>query len=440
MLFPQGITGHHDLNSNVTEIDNYAFYQSHLSTIYLSDNLQSIGNYAFYGAKQLTTVVFPGSLREIGTMAFSRCESLKSLILPQSLESIGDNAFYGCLSLPETVKIPASVTTLGGAICGMCPTVKRFEVAAGNASFSTRDGALYNYQGNKLIDWPWGTMGDAISIPDGTTIIGYDIFDGAPIKEVSFPTSLQEIEEDAFILSSLEKVSLPEGVTTIGSTAFAWCPNLREIELPSTLMEIGNQAFDKSGNIHRVFTCHASLPVGRTPENWGDLSTDTLYVPEESVDLYMVSPGWRNFGTILPIPVLQNYIVTITQTYGNGLIIVYFGNDEIDSGTEVLEGSVITIKVLQFNNYELSALLVNGEEVETVEEGIGIRSCTVTISGPMNISAIYVYNDPEGISLVPWEKGNAAVYDLQGRPAAGKQKGMFFVKDNDGVIKKKLIK
>ena len=444
LLFPQGITGHHDLNNKVVEIGNYAFFQSHLSTIYLTNNLQCIGEDAFDEAKQLTTVAFPNSLREIKRHAFYRCEALKSLMLPASLETIGDGAFTRCLSLPETIKIPASVTNIDGPMCPRCPTVKRFEVNSGNSSFSTRDGILYNYWGDKLIEWPFGSIGDVVTIPEGTTIIGWGIFLYAPLKEVNFPTSLREVEENAFRYSSLEKVSLPEGTTKLYYGAFSLCDSLRTIELPSTLTEMEESVFRRWEIYHnRRFTCHMPMPVGESnsiEQSTSFLAADTLYVPEESIDFYSIAPGWRDFGTILPIPVLQNYIVTVTQTYGNGLIIVYLGNDEIDSGTEVQEGSTITIKVLQFNNYELSALLVNGEEVETVEEGTGIRSCTVAVTGPMNISAIYVYNDPAGISQAPWEKGNAAVYDLQGRPATGKQKGIFIVKDNDGAIKKKLVK
>ena len=444
LLFPQGITGHHDLNSNVVEIADYAFYQSHLSTIYLTNNLQCIGEDAFEEAKQLTTVAFPNSLREIKRYAFNRCEALKSLMLPASLETIGYYAFGRCLSLPETIKIPASVTTIDGAMCPRCPTVKKFEVNSGNMSFSTRDGVLYNYWGDKLVTWPYGAIGDAVTIPEGTTAIGKCAFYYAPLKEVHFPSSLQEVDSCAFGGSSLENVSLPEGTTRLRYYAFYWCDSLRTIELPSTLTDMEKLIFLRRNFCHsRHFTCHMPMPIGdglSIEQNTSFLAADTLFVPEESIDFYSIAPGWRNFGTILPIPVLQNYIVTVTQTYGNGLIIVYLGNDEIDSGTEIQEGSAITIKVLQFNNYELSALLVNGEEVETIEEGIGIRSCTVTVTGPMNISAIYVYNDPAGISQASREKDNTAVYDLQGRPAAGKQKEILIMKDNDGSTKKIIIK
>ena len=429
-LFPQGINGHHDLNSNVVEIEEYAFFQSRLKSIYLPDKLERIGNNAFSEAKQLTTVVFPSSLREIGRMAFSHCESMKTLLLPQSLERIEADAFYACYSLPETIKIPASVTTIDGAFCGNCLTVKRFEVAGSNMFFSTRESALYDYQGEKLIDWPWGTIGDEIAIPDGTTIIGNDVFYGAPVKEAILPTSLQKIEDEAFCYSSLEKVLIPEGVTELGLVAFGLCPNLREIELPSTLTEMKDYAFEKSGDIHRVFTCHALIPVGKTPETWGDLSTDTLYVPEESVEMYQVSPGWRNFGTIKAIPIPNNYSVTFAQSQ-NGLIIVTSDGDEIESGTELREGSTITIRTFAFTDYELSSLTVNDVEVED--------GADIIINGPTVINA--VFSTIAGIQSVQNSESVTHncnyIYDLQGRKiiisdkCPSLPKGMYIITGKD---------
>ena len=43
--------------------------------------------------------------------------------------------------------------------------------------------------------------------------------------------------------SSLTSVTLPQGVTTIGSCAFHWCRNLKTVTLPDTLKKIGREAF-----------------------------------------------------------------------------------------------------------------------------------------------------------------------------------------------------
>ena len=65
------------------------------------------------------------------------------------------------------------------------------------------------------------------------------------LKEVVLPPSVKEIGEDAFKYSGLEKINL-ENVEKIGNYAFSGCKNLKEV-IPSSVKEIGNFAFEYSG-------------------------------------------------------------------------------------------------------------------------------------------------------------------------------------------------
>jgi hypothetical protein len=46
---------------------------------------------------------------------------------------------------------------------------------------------------------------------------------------------------------SLNKVTLPEGLKKIGVSSFALCTGLKQVTIPSTVTEIGYQAFDSTG-------------------------------------------------------------------------------------------------------------------------------------------------------------------------------------------------
>ena len=59
------------------------------------------------------------------------------------------------------------------------------------------------------------------------------------LKEVVLPPSVKEIGEDAFENIGLEKINL-ENVEIIGDYAFIGCKNLKEIVLPPSIKEIGN--------------------------------------------------------------------------------------------------------------------------------------------------------------------------------------------------------
>ena len=60
-----------------------------------------------------------------------------------------------------------------------------------------------------------------------------------PGGEVSVPAGVTAIGSKAFLeCDSLTGITLPEGVTSIGEQAFMYCKNLRSINFPEGLTEI----------------------------------------------------------------------------------------------------------------------------------------------------------------------------------------------------------
>ena len=51
------------------------------------------------------------------------------------------------------------------------------------------------------------------------------------------------IGDYAFESSTLERITLPDTVSSIGDGAFQWCFSLTEITLPDSLISIGEDAF-----------------------------------------------------------------------------------------------------------------------------------------------------------------------------------------------------
>lgn len=92
--------------------------------------------------------------------------------------------------------------------------------------------------------FPWGVNKTAIQtcrncknlkaviIPDTVEEISDHTFYGCDsLKTVKLPDSLKTIGRGAFADSGLEYIKIPEGVTSIDSTAFQNCPNLTVIDV-----------------------------------------------------------------------------------------------------------------------------------------------------------------------------------------------------------------
>ena len=61
----------------------------------------------------------------------------------------------------------------------------------------------------------------SVVIPEGVTVIDCEAFAAASaLKEITLPSTLREIGEEAFIGCALEKVTLSEGVETLGEIDF----------------------------------------------------------------------------------------------------------------------------------------------------------------------------------------------------------------------------
>ncbi|MBQ3490717.1 MAG: leucine-rich repeat protein [Clostridia bacterium] len=84
---------------SVTDIEDWAFYCSHLTEIEIPESVTAIGVGAFCRCLRLVRVILPNTLTEIKSYAFQRCTSLTALIIPKSVVSIGQEAFAHCEKL-----------------------------------------------------------------------------------------------------------------------------------------------------------------------------------------------------------------------------------------------------------------------------------------------------------------------------------------------------
>ena len=175
-------------------------------------------------------------------------------------------------------------------------------------------GVKYSADRKKLIDAPESLYGN-YRVLDGTVVICDDAFWCWHLQEITLPSSVTSIGDDAFCgcrnlqeinvaesskfyrdidgvlytkdLKTIicypqgkkdEKFVIPSSVTSIGDGTFYQCKNLREIILPSSVTSIGNEVFWECVNLEEI-----TLPSGVT--NIGDdvfwvcRSLETIILP-----------------------------------------------------------------------------------------------------------------------------------------------------------------
>ena len=158
-----------------------------------------------------------------------------------------------------------------------------------------------------------GSSITAVSIPDCIREIGDGAFlDCRSLQSIILPQSVTSIGSGAFNgCMALTSINIPNGVTTINSSTFVYCQSLSSIIIPENVTSIGNYAFYGCLSLTSV-TVKASTPVGIEYDTFSNRANATLYVPENSMEAYIASDYWNQFGTIVERPTLpENETYTI---------------------------------------------------------------------------------------------------------------------------------
>lgn len=103
-----------------------------------------------------------------------------------------------------------------------------------------------------------------LTIKEGTQAIDNNAYaNHSELKEVNLPDSLEEIGFSSFSRCvNLNKINLPKNLTRIGPEAFKFCKSLKHIELPENLYKIGQDAFRCCEGLESISIPDSVLTIG----------------------------------------------------------------------------------------------------------------------------------------------------------------------------------
>ena len=252
-----------------------------ITTIAFADgnDVTRLGNNAFNGFTAMTSVTIPTSVTSIGEYTFASTGLTDVTVNWTDLSGIttAANAFDGLTLSNVNLHVPAGTYGIYAAADvwkefniidpygGKCGDNLFWSYDAGTLTISGTGTTMYDYV--HYDDVPWFSYAadiTSISLPDGLTHIGASAFYGcsnAALTTINIPTGVTSIGYYAFAqCSGLTSLTIPSGVTRIEAGTFCYCSGLTSLTIPSNVTDaIGERAFQGCAALTSI-----EIPAGVT--------------------------------------------------------------------------------------------------------------------------------------------------------------------------------
>ena len=339
-----------NLPSNITKINQYAFYKNdNITSVTIPNNVESIGDAVFLDCNSLTKVDYTGTIDQwieinfgggvlastrnlyinselvteanlttatkIPDYAFSGCTSLTSVTIGDSATSIGDEAFSGCDSLTKvnytgTIDQWVEIEFYGYESNPLSYAGKLYInnelVTEANIITATKisDCAFFNCNSleSVIIGDSVESIGSSaffgctsltsVTIGDSVTSIGYDAFAGCPIENATIPTrAIAYIPQ-----SNLKTVVITSG-ESISSYAFDDCYSLESVTIGDSVTSISSSAFENCYSLTSVTIGDSVTSIGYDAFDGCPIESATIptsaiaYIPQSNLKTVVITSG-----------------------------------------------------------------------------------------------------------------------------------------------------
>lgn len=185
---------------------------------------------------------------------------IRRMVLPSGITAVDDDAFYYDTDIEEVV-LPEGVTRIGQGAFSDCLSLRE------------------------------------LGLPATLCEIGAGAFERCAFREFSWPSSLKDMGDAMFRRSSLVCMVLPQGLVSVGESAFEGCRELKAVYIPDSVVTVGRDAF--AGCPSLTIYCEGAIRAGWC-EREGKISVAEQYTtPEDDAFNFHRSGGGFTSHTVI---------------------------------------------------------------------------------------------------------------------------------------------
>ena len=250
---------HFDLPKGITEVPNYMFCKHKgVESLYIPDTVTKISDDAFFNST-IKIQQIPETVTDIGDGVFRYCYNINALVMSPNITNMGETIFKGCTNLSEVTFVKTATKSgiptdwIAENTFQGCSNLKTINVTWGE------DDPINEYApwgaNNATINYKyWDSIPVVFRFPKGFEKIPDYLFNDSTMGALLIPSvteiylgdECKEIGCYAFAKAdAVTTVHFPEGLTTVRDHAFSGCVNLRISELPESVENIEDSAFEK---------------------------------------------------------------------------------------------------------------------------------------------------------------------------------------------------
>lgn len=407
--------------STITTTGNHTFENcGNLQTVYVQAYLKNIGDYCFYDCRNMKTNIaekYAAACTSIGEYAFAGCSELsQTLVFFTNLTSIGEGAFMDCTFL-QSMWIPSQLTEIPDYCFAGCSNMTQFMLlvdsqleSIGNYAFSgcTKLKELNNFNMLKY----FRSIGDGAFSAVETEGGKYEAC--RSLQSISFPSTIESIGECAFSdCTSLKELDTRQAVqlTVLGKESFANCSALTAgdfsktmiqtlpegafsgcevmemLTLPETTESIGNRALKNCEKLSELFINSKDQIVSVESDAFSGTKNNgvlSIYVPYTE-NHALLKQYWKNW----------DWIWALTDILSGQTVYTIITDTAIGEDSFVENGGLYEIK--NDGSYRLVQMISASDNVFAVKENT-TEIAEGAFSGGSTLAMIDI---PESLTMLP---------------------------------------